>query len=230
MIKERIIQLLEYKDIPKEDFYVKIGMTSASFRGKSKLSTLNSTAIEKILSEIPDVDPIWLITGEGDMLKPDNCEIADVSGEYSAKSKAVLFKPEDLPLQIGKLYRAPIYESFPVSAGNLGLSSTRADKADGYAYTSMPGVVFFPVVGCSFEPVIKAGHYVGVVKVNSWDRLDTEKIYFIVTLEDRMIKRLRTDDVDDNILWCVSPNFREFKICKSDIIEISHVFFYGTMV
>ena len=69
MIKERIIQLIEYKGIAKENFYVKIGMTSASFRGKAKESPLNSNAIENILSEIPDVNIEWLLTGKGSMLK-----------------------------------------------------------------------------------------------------------------------------------------------------------------
>ena len=164
----------------------------------------------------PDLNMDWVVTGEGEMFKLD-------------KSVSI-FLPENLPKQVGKLYLAPIYESYPVSAGNMGLSAVRDDKPDGYAYTAMPGVIFFPVVGCSFEPIIKAGNYIGTVKVDSWDRVDTEKIYFILTREERMIKRLRVDKSDNNILWCVSPNFQEFKIMKEDVIEISHVFFYGMMV
>ena len=68
MIKDRVIQLIEYKRIAKEAFYVKIGMTSANFRGMAKKTPLNSTAIENILSEIPDVNPIWLLTGKGNMI------------------------------------------------------------------------------------------------------------------------------------------------------------------
>lgn len=68
MIKDRIIQLIEYKGIAKESFYKKIGITSANFRGKARFSDLGSIAIAKILSEIPDVDPIWLLTGKGRML------------------------------------------------------------------------------------------------------------------------------------------------------------------
>lgn len=75
MIKERIIQLLEYKSIPKEEFYIKIGMTSASFRGNAKNTPLNSKAIENILSEIQDVNPIWLLTGQGNMLKEKDKDI-----------------------------------------------------------------------------------------------------------------------------------------------------------
>src|SRR5690606_25598994 len=71
MIKERIIQLIEYKNIAKEIFYKKIGMTSANFRGKAKETPINSNAIENILSEIPDVNLQWLLTGKGEMLKKD---------------------------------------------------------------------------------------------------------------------------------------------------------------
>lgn len=71
MIKDRVIQVLEYKGIPKELFYVKIGMTSASFRGNAKNSPLNSNAIENILSEIPDLNPDWLLRGVGEMLRKE---------------------------------------------------------------------------------------------------------------------------------------------------------------
>lgn len=71
MIKERIIQILEYKGIAKENFYTEIGMTSASFRGKAKESPLNSNAIENILSIIPEINPEWLLTGKGSMLKEE---------------------------------------------------------------------------------------------------------------------------------------------------------------
>ena len=72
MIKERVIQLIEYKEIRKESFYKKIGVTSANFRGEAKKTPLNSSTIANILLEIPDVNAFWLLTGEGDMLKTDN--------------------------------------------------------------------------------------------------------------------------------------------------------------
>jgi len=67
MIKERIIQLIEYKKLTKETFFDKIGMTSANFRGNAKKTPVNSQAIENIFSEIPEVNLEWLITGRGNM-------------------------------------------------------------------------------------------------------------------------------------------------------------------
>jgi transcriptional regulator with XRE-family HTH domain len=201
----------------QQEFVEKIGSDKATVSQikNGKLPITNSI-LDKIKNAFPNVSVDWLLTGEGEMLKSDN----------SVK----IFVPEDLPKQVGRLYRAPIYESYPVSAGLHGLAAIRDDKPDGYAYTTMPGVTFFPVIGCSFEPIIYAGEYIGAVKLNSWDRVDTEKIYFIITKEERMLKRLRVDKDREDILWCVSPNFSEFSILKSDIVEINHVFFYGKMI
>lgn len=66
-IKERVMQILEYKDIAKEKFFTEIGMTSANFRGNAKTTPLNSTAIANIFAIIPDLNLVWLITGEGTM-------------------------------------------------------------------------------------------------------------------------------------------------------------------
>lgn len=68
-IKERILSISEYKGITKESFFQKIGMTYGNFKGKSKDTPINSNAIADILTMFPDIDPEWLLTGEGAMLK-----------------------------------------------------------------------------------------------------------------------------------------------------------------
>ncbi|WP_430615360.1 S24 family peptidase [Flavobacterium sp. JP2137] len=86
MIKKRIVQLVEIKGLKKELFYKKIGMTSASFRGKARETPINSTALENILSEIPDINLHWLLTGKGSALReipkiaslPPPCSTADL--------------------------------------------------------------------------------------------------------------------------------------------------------
>lgn len=219
-INERISLIIENQsDNNQRKFAEKIGFAPQVIYNivSGRKSKPSFDVLAAVVSSFVDISSEWLLTGEGEMIA-------------NPKNKVSIFKPDDLPLRVGKLYRAPIYEAYPVSAGNLGMANMQSDKPNGYAYTTMPGVTFFPVVGCSFEPIIKAGNYIGVVKLDSWDRVDTEKIYFILTREERMIKRLRIDEGDQSALWCVSPNFREFKILKSDILEISHVFFYGMMV
>ena len=71
MIKKRVVELIEFKGVAKELFFTKIGVTSANFRGNAQKTPLNSKTIENILSEFPDINLEWLITGKGDMLKSD---------------------------------------------------------------------------------------------------------------------------------------------------------------
>ncbi len=82
MIKDRIIQLIEYKGIAKERFFEKIGVTSANFRGKAKNSDVNSQTIAKIFTEIPDVNIEWLLTGIGDMFKVQTEKKEDFEDMY----------------------------------------------------------------------------------------------------------------------------------------------------
>lgn len=212
--QSRLQKAIDAKGITLYDIGKNTSVSKQSVMGylKEEKPAIPSIDAAITLAQYLEVNPSWLIVGVGEMY-----------------SELKVFIPDDLPKQIGKLYRAPIYESYPVSAGKYGLAEIREEKPDGYAYTTLPGVVFFPVVGCSFEPEINAGQYIGVVKIDSWDRFDTEKIYFILTRQERMIKRLKLHENKDK-LWCISPNYSEFDILKDDILEINHVFFHGKMI
>lgn len=74
-IKERLINLLDYKGINKENFFNEIGVAASSFRGAAKKQSLNSDSIVRITTEIPELNLQWLITGKGEMLN----EIAETS-------------------------------------------------------------------------------------------------------------------------------------------------------
>ena len=67
-IKERILYLADFKGIAKEKFFTEIGMTYGNFKGKQKNTALNSDALDRILSIHPDVDALWLITGNGSVV------------------------------------------------------------------------------------------------------------------------------------------------------------------
>lgn len=126
----------------------------------------------------------------------------------------------------------PFYDYLPASAGQNGLATIFKNETP-TGYINIPGInaiAFFPVVGFSMEPEIRAGDHIGVKEVDNWDRLDTDKIYMIITGDDRMIKRMRPDNDDDKSLWCVSTNYKEFKILKSEIKAIYHVVYAGRFV
>jgi hypothetical protein len=68
-IKERILQFVDYKELNKEIFFKKIDTASTNFRGKGAKSDLGSDKIVKILTEFPEINMEWLLTGKGEMLK-----------------------------------------------------------------------------------------------------------------------------------------------------------------
>lgn len=70
-IKDRVLQIIDNKNISKTKFFEQIGMTSANFRGKAKETPLNSTTIENIITLYPDICAEWLITGNGSMFKSE---------------------------------------------------------------------------------------------------------------------------------------------------------------
>jgi len=81
---------------------------------------------------------------------------------------------------------------------------------------------WFTFVGTSMEPTIKEGDIIGVVAAENWDHIDPNKVYMIVSwnYKDLMVKRLRVDKSDPEILWCVSDNYKEYKEFKIHVSEI----------
>lgn len=72
MILERLKQYMDYKGLSVAAFERSIGMANASF-GKSlkKGGAIGTDKLENILTTYPDISPLWLLRGVGEMLLPD---------------------------------------------------------------------------------------------------------------------------------------------------------------
>ncbi|MFV0472147.1 MAG: helix-turn-helix domain-containing protein [Paludibacteraceae bacterium] len=219
-MENRLLAIRKKLGLKQEDFASVLSITRAAYTmietGKADLTSRNRYIIEKKFN----ISPQYLAGADVPMF---------VEKEIK-KHPVRFFVPDDMPMQVGQLYISPIYRNYPAGEQPVEKAKKIEEKPEGYVYATVFGALFFPAVGCSFEPNIQAGDYLGVTKLTSWDTFDTEKIYYILTHSDRLIKRLRIDEHDRDIFWCVSPNFQEFKIRRDEIIEISHIFFHGKMV
>ena len=66
-IKERILQISEAKGVTKENFFSRLDVTYATFRGSAKNGAINFDVLEKLFTLYPDVNPRWVHLGEGEM-------------------------------------------------------------------------------------------------------------------------------------------------------------------
>lgn len=77
---DRILQFIENKGISKREFASRVGI-SHSLVGKA--NSIGSDKLEKIISAYPDINPVWLLTGIGDMYK--KIDTSEMQGDFAEK-------------------------------------------------------------------------------------------------------------------------------------------------
>lgn len=63
-IKERIKQIAKNQNISYKKLYEVLGMSDSSFKGEHLKKPINSDAIVNLITEFPDLDCLWLLTGK----------------------------------------------------------------------------------------------------------------------------------------------------------------------
>lgn len=196
-LKERFVQFLDYKGIKKATFEKSVGFSNG-FVDKMGDNTRQSK-IEVISNFFPELNIVWLLTGEGDMLineeqpaaptqdtKP-HLPIAVIAGRMGGISEAVrLHECEQLPV----VYAFPRYD-----------------------YTMM-------VQGDSMEPKYEGGDRIAIRKV--CDYVEWGKTYVVDTADGALLKRIY--DEGDTIR-CVSFNkdYPDFHVNKQNIYGLYKV-------
>lgn len=144
--KERILQFIDYKGISKNKFYQETGISNGTL---DKSSGLSLETVEKFYNVYPEINPEWLITGKGNMLK----------GEKSLNLIAVNRKTKD-----GKVdeQEIPLYD-FEATAGlkDLFKSDSPRKVLDTIKIPNIPkcdGAI--SVTGDSMYPLLKSGDVV----------------------------------------------------------------------
>ncbi len=69
---DRLIQFIEYAGLSARQFDLSIGTSNGyTLRMKKNHASIGSDVIETIIKTYPQLNLIWLMTGEGEMLNPD---------------------------------------------------------------------------------------------------------------------------------------------------------------
>ena len=116
------------------------------------------------------------------------------------------------------LHGIPYYDILPVSAGDF---SALLNHEKPTSFINIPQLIdcmaAFPVFGTSMKGVIEPGDIIVVKEINNRMEFDPSLPYMIITDENRMIKFLSIDEIDNNIIWADSPNHSRVRISIENI-------------
>lgn len=233
-ITHRLCKYMDYKGINPNNITVDAGL-SVGLIGKAikNFSGLNSDTIEKILHTYIDLNPIWFVLGEGDMLKPN---VQDLQHNESV-SKSVTFldetkNTENVTLLV-KEEVSTIYNRMPrvVTVDRKGKDNivlVPAKAAAGYLLGfgddefiqslptyNLPNINngtfrMFQVAGHSMYPTICDGSYVVGEWVENWIKdIKDNRIYVIVCDEGVLVKRTLNRLKKYDNLYLKSDNRKE---------------------
>lgn len=211
-IKERVIEIAEFKSISKEKFINDLGMTYGNFKGIQKKTSLNSDFLDRILSIYPELSAEWLLTGKGAMLKISR-EVPEASGKAVSNPKGIPLLPMEAFAGLGDNGVAGV--PFDVIEERYEVPLFKQVKVD----------FMLPVRGSSMYPKYSSGDVVACRLITELLFVQWNKVYVIDSISQGVImKRLKKSTLDDNVV-CKSDNkdYDEFEIPRSDIRNIALV-------
>ena len=185
------------------------GLLGQARKGKSDLGT---KTIEKILNIYQDLNKVWLMTGEGDMLS----STSSAQPQPSVKNERVT---DD------EAYKVPLV---PISAlaGSLNDFSLSVMRDDCETVVSPIKDIdmAIKISGDSMEPEYPSDSQVFVKKINERAFLEWGRVYVLNTCNGIVIKRLMPTN-DPNTVLCesINPKYPPFEVNLENVNGVYRV-------
>ncbi|NLL27992.1 MAG: helix-turn-helix transcriptional regulator [Bacteroidales bacterium] len=205
-LKQNILKYLDFKGISKYEFYQKTGVSNGVL---SQTSGLSEDGILKFISYYTDVNPEWLLTGKGEMIKSD---------------RPALIETQDIIKGIPLI-------TYDAVAGFSNMDNEGAAEEDFVRYIVPEfinkGVEFLiRVSGSSMYPKYSNGDILACRFIK--DRLFFQwgKIYVIDSSQGILVKRVRKHEKYPEYIILESDNrekYQPFDFPTSDIRSLSIV-------
>lgn len=212
IIKQNILKYLDFIGVTPYKFYQETGITRGVLTQNNGMSEENTT---RFLAYYKNVNPEWLLTGQGSMLKSTNSlksENKDLLENYKVDSNV----KTGIPL-------IPIEAMAGFGGGDIQVLELDCEF---FTIPTFKGADFLiQVKGSSMYPKYNSGDIVACKKLNLNDLFfQWNKVYVLDTEQGALIKRIDIGADDDHVM-IVSDNekYRPFPLHKSKINAISIV-------
>lgn len=185
------------------------GLLGQARKGKSDLGT---KTIEKILNIYQDLNKVWLMTGEGDMLS----STSSAQPQPSVKNERVA---DD------EAYKVPLV---PISALGGSLNdfnlAVKRDDCETVISPIKDIDMAIKISGDSMEPEYPSDSQVFVKKINERAFLEWGRVYVLNTCNGIVIKRLMPTN-DPNTVLCesINPKYPPFEVNLENVNGVYRV-------
>lgn len=200
-IKDRVLQISDYKAIKKEIFFEEMGLNYGNFKGKAKESSLSTDTLAIILSKHPDINVDWLLFEKGEMLKKS----LEYQQENDLISKRQNTKTLSTPSALKVNETEIIYDDPVRNPGSVPFYESDAFGGPVPVFNDTPEVpstyIYFPgfedctfalrASGDSMEDRVHAGDIIACKEIQNKNIISYGDMYLVITKEHRLIKIVR---------------------------------------
>lgn len=202
LFKDRILRFIEHEGISIREFERKCGFSNGYF---NKIKDFSVEKIEEITKVYPNLNYVWVLTGETCMLNSDMRQPNDKSSTLKETrpripltAAAGSLSGESMGVTLKQCEQLPIIHQIP-----------------SYDFTMF-------IKGDSMSPRFESGDEIACRKIDQARFIQWGKVHVLDTTQGIIIKKVY-DDGDK--IRCVSynPDYADFSVPKEDIYSMSLV-------
>lgn len=207
-VKERIIEFIKSSGLSVNRFEKSAGLSVGYLRQLRKEPSREK--IENIVAAFPMLNPVWLMTGEGDMLREEGMSVDEVEAKTA--------------LEEGKIPLIPA-SAFAGNVQGFAPDSLSLRDCD-FIVSPVRGAEFaIPITGESMEPDYPDGSIVYIKHINVDAFIPWGNTMVLDTENGAFIKRIFPDIEDDEYIWAksINPDYPPIHMPKASIFRIFRV-------
>ena len=215
-IKERLLRFLQFKKLTKAEFERLAGLSSGYI--KNFKGNIGGEKLENLLNAFPELNKVWLLTGEGEML-------IDTGGFVEVPDEEVINlnpKPGD------KVTMVPLINIDSVGSMERTNSLTWRDQ---YVVREIPFIDARPddvaiyQSGDSMTPGIPSGSILHIRQVHDWQEYFGYGDTFVLWLKDdrritKQVLKYREDPKNYVICHSFNPDYEDEELPKKFIRQV----------